>query len=125
MHLYKQLWRHNYMQYENINRQELIHVISNLRQQLAEAKHKPSNNEGNKEDLVDCNDDSEVRNINPAELRLNQIDEKVFRNFIESIPVLIYVFRGSKFFYVNPAFANALGYSRMELQNMNFWDVAH
>lgn len=97
------------MQYEKMNQHGLNNIFSNLRQQLAETKLKPSYNEENKED----------------EPQLSQMNEKVFRNFIESIPVLIYVYRGSKFIYVNPAFENALGYSRIELQNMNFWDVVH
>ncbi len=114
------------MQYEKMNPHSLINIFPNLCQQLAEAKLKPpSHNEGNKEASEDCNDGSEARTLTPTEPLPYQMDEMVFHNFIESIPVLIYVYRGSKFIYVNPAFENALGYSNTELQNMNFWDVVH
>lgn len=103
-----------------MNQPGLAEVISSISQQLARGKNNSSSHEENK---VACDDRASI--INPDELQLNQIDEAVFRNFIESIPVLIYVICGSKFIYFNPAFVNALGYSRMELQNMNFLDVAH
>lgn len=48
-----------------------------------------------------------------------------FRNFMDTLPVLIYAFHADKFVYVNPAFEAALGYSADELLQMNYWEVCH
>ncbi len=59
-----------------------------------------------------------------AEARLRE-SETQFRVMAETAGSAIFIYKGDKFDYVNPATEAITGYSRQELLNMNFWDIAH
>ncbi len=50
--------------------------------------------------------------------------ETIFRTLAEATTSAIFVHRGGKFLYVNPATEHITGYSQEELLNMNFWEIA-
>ncbi len=98
------------MDYQEVSKTDLIEEIRNLRKQLIGVrqaeKYMPA------------------RQNNPAN-QFNIHEDAVFFDFMEKIPVLIYVFKGDKFLYVNPALQSTMGYSYEEIMNMKFWDMAH
>lgn len=55
---------------------------------------------------------------------LHESEEK-FRTLAHTLPAGIFIHRGGKFLYANPAINNATGYSTEELLNMDFWAVTH
>jgi len=55
---------------------------------------------------------------------LKQSEEK-FRTLAETAHAAIFIFQGEKFRYVNPGMEVLIGYSKDELLNMNFWNIAH
>ncbi len=59
-----------------------------------------------------------------AEYALGE-SERRFRTLAEATDAMVFMIRGTRFFYVNPAAAKVTGYSREELQSMNHWDLPH
>lgn len=59
-----------------------------------------------------------------AEQALRESEEK-FRILSESTSSAIFIYKGEKFIYVNPATEKVTGYSKEELLHMHFWDVVH
>ncbi len=53
-----------------------------------------------------------------------QHQETIFHTLTEATTSAIFVHRGGKFLYVNPATEHITGYSREELLSMNFWEIA-
>ena len=53
-----------------------------------------------------------------------QRQETIFHTLTEATTSAIFVHRGGKFIYVNPATEYITGYSREELLAMNFWEIA-
>ncbi len=53
-----------------------------------------------------------------------QRQEAIFHTLTEATTSAIFVHRGGKFVYVNPATEHITGYSREELLAMNFWEIA-
>lgn len=51
--------------------------------------------------------------------------ERQFRTFIESIPIGIFVYEGSKFSYLNLASERITGYTRDELYLLDVWEIVH
>jgi diguanylate cyclase (GGDEF)-like protein/PAS domain S-box-containing protein len=51
--------------------------------------------------------------------------EASFRTLAEAIAAGIFISRGKRLYYVNPAAETITGYSRKELLLMNFWDLVH
>lgn len=51
--------------------------------------------------------------------------EQLFRTVFSEIPVGIILVKEMRFFEVNPAFCNMLGYSESELKRLNVEDIAH
>ncbi len=49
-------------------------------------------------------------------------DLSLFYQFVEKIPVAVYMLNGSRYSYANPAMIKILGYSWEELSQMNWWD---
>ncbi len=54
-----------------------------------------------------------------------QESEERFRTIVEMSPHPIGIHKGAQWIYVNPAAAEASGYSREELLTMNFWEIVH
>lgn len=59
-----------------------------------------------------------------AEESLRESEEK-FRKLAESTNTAIFIYKKTKFIYVNKATEKLSGYSEQELLQMNFWDVVH
>ncbi|MGK9476753.1 PAS domain S-box protein [Melioribacter sp. OK-6-Me] len=59
-----------------------------------------------------------------TELQLKESEEK-FRKLAESTNTAIFIYKNTKFVYVNRATEILTGYSAEELYEMNFWDVVH
>jgi PAS domain S-box-containing protein len=51
--------------------------------------------------------------------------EAVFRSLAESVTAAIYIYRDSKYVYLNPATETISGYTRDELMGMEVWDIVH
>lgn len=51
--------------------------------------------------------------------------EEKFRQLTEIASVLIFIFQGTRFRYVNSWFKFATGYTEDEIRQMNFWDIVH
>jgi PAS domain S-box-containing protein len=51
--------------------------------------------------------------------------EEVFRTLTENVSAGIYIYRDSKFIYVNPTAELLTGYSRIELLGMSLYDLIH
>lgn len=51
--------------------------------------------------------------------------ESKFRVLTETTSSAIFMFRGEKMIYANPASENLSGFSYDEIMNMNFWDIIH
>ncbi len=51
--------------------------------------------------------------------------EKRFRTLSEATDAMVFMIRGNRYFYINPAAEKVTGYSLEELQSMNHWDLAH
>ena len=51
--------------------------------------------------------------------------EAVFRALAETVSAAIYIYRGSKYVYLNPAAETISGYTRDELMGMEVWDLIH
>ena len=70
---------------------------------------------------------SQVQNITEhkqAETALIESETK-FRVLANGTASAIFIYRGDRYCYVNPAFQAITGYSEAELLGMNFWDMAH
>ena len=50
--------------------------------------------------------------------------EKRFRTLAEATDSMVFMIRGTRYSYVNPAAEKLTGFSREELQTMNHWDLA-
>jgi PAS domain S-box-containing protein len=59
-----------------------------------------------------------------AEEELRESEAK-FRALSENAPAAILIYQGNQIRYANPAAEVITGYSRRELLEMNFWDIAH
>ncbi|HYJ80362.1 MAG TPA: PAS domain S-box protein [Longimicrobiaceae bacterium] len=57
-----------------------------------------------------------------AELRAS---DDQFRELAEHVAAATFIYKGSKFIYVNAAASELTGYSRQELLRMDFWEVVH
>lgn len=51
--------------------------------------------------------------------------EGMFRALAQTLPAAIFIHRGGKFLYANPAGTKITGYSMEEILNMDFWDLIH
>ncbi len=51
--------------------------------------------------------------------------EKRFRTLSEATDAMVFMIRGTRHFYINPATEKVTGYSLEELQSINRWDLAH
>jgi two-component system sensor histidine kinase/response regulator len=51
--------------------------------------------------------------------------ETLFRSLAETVSAAIYIYRDSKFVYVNPAAETITGYTHDELMGMEVWDLLH
>jgi PAS domain S-box-containing protein len=51
--------------------------------------------------------------------------EGIFRTLAQTLPAAIFIHRGGKFLFANPAGVRMSGYSMQEILSMNFWDIAH
>ena len=51
--------------------------------------------------------------------------EQKFRALAEHTTTGIFIYRGNRFVYVNPAAEKMTGYSAQELLSMNFWEIIH
>ena len=51
--------------------------------------------------------------------------ERRFRELAEHVAAAAFIYRGSRFVYVNAAVCELTGYSRDELLEMHFWEVVH
>lgn len=63
-----------------------------------------------------------------SELKLSKPliqDAVAFRKLTETIPVMVYVYHGTKVIYVNPAVEKNLGFSQREMLDKTFWDICH
>ena len=68
-----------------------------------------------------------VRDITPrkqAEYRLEQSEAK-FRLLIETVPAPVFIHRGEKYVYVNPAFCTFTGYTLEESLQLDFWQLTN
>ncbi len=54
-----------------------------------------------------------------------EASERKFRRLIESIPIALFVYEGSKFSYLNPACESITGYTRDEMYLLDVWEIAH
>jgi PAS domain S-box-containing protein len=54
-----------------------------------------------------------------------QESEDKFSTLARTIPAAIVIHQGTKFLYANPAVESMSGFSREELQGMDFWDIVH
>jgi PAS domain S-box-containing protein len=54
-----------------------------------------------------------------------QESETLFRSLAETVSAAIYIYRGSKFIYVNPAAETITGYTHDELMEMQVWAILH
>ncbi|MEZ0395901.1 MAG: GAF domain-containing protein [Anaerolineales bacterium] len=52
------------------------------------------------------------------------LKDETFRALVEMTSAAVFVFRGTRLIYVNPAAEKVSGYSRSELLKMNFYDLA-
>lgn len=51
--------------------------------------------------------------------------EGIFRTLAQTMPAALFIHRGGKFLYANPASSRVTGYSLEEILNMDFWAVTH
>ena len=51
--------------------------------------------------------------------------EGIFRTLAETLPAAIFIHRGGKFLYANPAGTRMTGYTMEQILNMDFWAVTH
>ncbi|PKM77843.1 MAG: hypothetical protein CVU90_05180 [Firmicutes bacterium HGW-Firmicutes-15] len=54
-----------------------------------------------------------------------EASEQKFRTLAEDSTAIVYIIKGDRFVYVNPALMRLTAYSEEELLKMNFWDVVH
>ncbi len=54
-----------------------------------------------------------------------QESERQFRTLIESLPIAVVIYEGTKFLYTNPAFEKITGYSRDEVYQHDVWQTVH
>jgi PAS domain S-box-containing protein len=66
--------------------------------------------------------DVEARDRMPDALRES---DRQFRELAETVAAATFVYRGTRFAYVNAAAETLTGYTREELLEMSFWDVVH
>lgn len=59
-----------------------------------------------------------------AEEALRQ-SEEAFRTLTENMSAGVYIYRGTRFIYVNPAMEMIYGYSRREMLAMDVWELVH
>lgn len=73
----------------------------------------------------------QIRKLEVAEIKARDAEyalresERRFRTLAEATDAMVFMIRGNRYFYVNPAAEKVTGYSREELQSMNHWDLAH
>jgi len=65
----------------------------------------------------------DISNSNELKQRLQEL-ENTFQSLANTATSMIFIYK-EKFLYVNKTFEKITGYSRIEAQNMNFWDVIH
>ncbi|MEN6348778.1 MAG: PAS domain S-box protein [Syntrophomonas sp.] len=58
-------------------------------------------------------------------LQALEASEQKFRILAEESSAIIYILKGNRFVYVNPALIKLTAYSEEELLSMNFWEVVH
>lgn len=51
--------------------------------------------------------------------------EPSFEAFAEGLPAAMFIVRGTKIRYMNPAMLKMAGYTRRELRGINYWQIAH
>ncbi len=66
----------------------------------------------------------EIAERNRAEATTRE-SEAVFRSLAESVTAAIYIYRDSRYVYVNPATETISGYTHDELMEMEVWDIVH
>jgi len=66
----------------------------------------------------------EKNNVEHANQALRESEAK-FRAYAEMTSAAIFIYRGTRFIYMNPIAEATTGYSRQELLQMNFWDIIH
>ncbi len=54
-----------------------------------------------------------------------KVSEEKFRAITETTSSAIFIIQGAKIIYVNPAFEQIVGYNLADLQEMNYWELAH
>ncbi|MDD3024211.1 MAG: PAS domain S-box protein, partial [Syntrophomonadaceae bacterium] len=54
-----------------------------------------------------------------------EASEQKFRTLAEDSTAIVYILKGNRFVYVNPALIKLTAFTEEELLNMNFWDVVH
>ncbi len=64
----------------------------------------------------------DINDLKKAESALRESEEK-FRVLAETSPTAICVFRGERFFYVNPAVERISGYAKEDFLKMRIWDL--
>jgi two-component system, NtrC family, sensor kinase len=71
-------------------------------------------------------EEMEAAGLKPGDAeRALRESEKRFRTLSEATDAMVFMIRGTRYFYVNPAAEKVTGYSLKELQSMNHWDLAH
>jgi PAS domain S-box-containing protein len=67
---------------------------------------------------------TDITELKLAEENL-KASERQFRRLIESIPIGIFIYDGTKICYLNPACERITGYKRDELYMLDIWEVVH
>lgn len=58
-----------------------------------------------------------------AKVDTPKTDDKLFRVMTECMYQAVFIIKGTRYLYVNPAFERFTGYSLQELTEINFWDI--
>jgi PAS domain-containing protein len=66
----------------------------------------------------------DITTLKHAEERLSKSEER-FRSLIETMPIGIFIYEGTKIRYVNPAVERVTVHTRDELYLIDIWDIAH
>ena len=53
------------------------------------------------------------------------VDDTQFRDLADHVAAATFIYRGTRYLYVNAAAVELTGYSREELLGMHFWDIVH
>ncbi|HVG46387.1 MAG TPA: PAS domain S-box protein [Longimicrobium sp.] len=67
---------------------------------------------------------AELEEHGRAQAALRESDQQ-FRDLAEHVAAATFIYRGSRFLYVNAAATELTGYTRDELLAMDFWELAH